>query len=64
MTATRDRYGEPLDVEDDDQPVAHRCDAGWLSNPDDDVARPCLTCRPHLAGRSTALQRQLAGTTR
>lgn len=53
-----DRYGEPVDDEYDvvttPSPArlqavplpAHDCDRGWL---DYDNARPCLTCRPHLA---------------
>lgn len=27
----------------------HGCTAGWLDDPDEHTARPCLTCRPHLA---------------
>ncbi len=48
-----DRYGEP--IEDDDQPPLHdpRCREGWLGEDEQDRLIPCLQCRPHLK-KSTA----------
>lgn len=43
----RDRTGEPLALDDDDQAVAHSCDRGWIDR-DADRPRPCLVCRPWL----------------
>lgn len=49
MTVPHDRYGEPIE-EDDDAPVVrpHRCRRGWI-NRDADRPVPCLVCKPHLA---------------
>jgi hypothetical protein len=46
---TLDRYGEPVE-DDDNQPELHdfRCVAGWLGDDEHDHPIPCLQCRPHL----------------
>lgn len=50
MTYRYDSTGERVEVEDDELPL-HRCDDGWLEDdPDTGKARPCLKCKPHLAG--------------
>lgn len=43
-----DRYGEPIEA--DEQPSLHdpRCDRGWLGDDDHGRPIPCLRCRPHL----------------
>lgn len=55
MTATRDRYGEVIDDQGPETaptlPHNPACAAGWLGEDDDGRLVPCLTCRPHLAGR-------------
>lgn len=53
----RDRDGSPLEQDDDDQVDAHVCVDGWLGFDTDERPAPCLTCRPHLAGRLPALAR-------
>lgn len=60
MARRYDRTGDL--IEDDlDHAVEHDalCVAGWL--PDDPMGRavPCLTCRPHLAGRRIRFERQI-----
>lgn len=49
----RDRTGEPIEDEPDDQPAAepdrHSCNGGWLGEDDEGRPRPCLICRPNLA---------------
>jgi hypothetical protein len=64
MTGRRDRFGEGIEVEDDEEPVpAHddRCQSGWLG---EDIAGrliPCPDCRPHLAQLRAELRRRLEG---
>lgn len=43
-----DRYGEPIEA--DEQPELHdpRCAGGWLGEDADSRPIPCLQCRPHL----------------
>jgi hypothetical protein len=56
----RDRTGEPID--EDELPLEalgpHRCSFGWLDDdPDTGKPRPCLVCKPPLAGRPGAAWR-------
>lgn len=67
--ARHDRTGELIEDDELDQVALHRdhdprCSDGWLGEDDDGRLVPCLTCRPHLAGRREQLARLLAGRPR
>lgn len=56
------RYGiDGERIEDVEPPLErvgpHRCTDGWLDDDEDGRARPCLECRPHLAGRTATAWR-------
>ena len=60
-----DRAGEI--VEDDSGPELFRvhdprCRDGWLGEDGDGRLIPCLTCRPHLAGRRERFHHMLNGS--
>lgn len=48
----RDRYGEPIEDDDDTDDRPHRCRRGWINREADNPV-PCLVCKPHLAPRAT-----------
>jgi len=43
-----DRYGELEQDEVDEVSPVHHCHGGWIDR-DATPARPCLSCKPHLA---------------